>query len=89
MTPSEVGEVQMTIEDEIAALEAQLTMYHAERKKLKKARQVVLDRLETLYTMKRLKDDVGLSEKGIDSLRQVIGARGIASTEAIGSPDAH
>lgn len=69
---------------EIARLEQTLTDLHAQQKALKAQKRAVAEELEQLRTAELLTKDLGLSDKGVQTLRQVIGARGVESQEAIG-----
>lgn len=79
---------QSTIDEEIAALEAAQTRLHTEGKALKAKRRLVAEQLEILHTQQRMTKDLGLSERGIQTMRQVIGATGIPSATAIGKASA-
>lgn len=79
---------QSTIDEEIAALEAAQTRLHTEGKALKAKRRLVAEQLEILHTQQRLTKDLGLSERGIQTMRQVIGASGIAPSGGVGAPGA-
>lgn len=72
----------------IAQGEARLTAMDTEWRKMKAEKQALSARLDGWATILRLRRDLGLSEKGIETTRQVLGVSGIPSQAQVGTPGA-